>query len=73
VPPLLPPLELPQGLWTYGYNNNKYYYYIRLMAFSRTTWVSRHQEDKPFYILMKQEMMGWIDISWTIMHLAPDI
>jgi len=27
--------------------------------FSRTTWVSRHQKDKPFWILMEQEMMGW--------------
>jgi len=27
--------------------------------FSRTTWVSQHQKVKPFWILMKQEMMGW--------------
>jgi len=27
--------------------------------FSRTTWVSRHQRGKPFWILLKQEMMGW--------------
>jgi len=27
--------------------------------FSRTTWVRRHQKGKPFWILMKQEMMGW--------------
>jgi len=27
--------------------------------FSRTTWASRHHTDKPFWILMKQEMMGW--------------
>jgi len=27
--------------------------------FSTTTWVSRHQKGKPFWILMKQEMMGW--------------
>jgi len=26
--------------------------------FSRTTWVSRQQKGKPFWILMKQEMMG---------------
>jgi len=25
--------------------------------FSRTTWVSRHQKGKPFWILLKQEMM----------------
>jgi len=31
-----------------------YYYYIRLTAFSRTTWVSRHQKGKPFWILLKQ-------------------
>jgi len=34
--------------------------YIRLTAFfSRTTWVSRHQKGKPFWILLEQEMMGW--------------
>jgi len=27
---------------------------------SRTTWVSRHQKGKPFQILMKQGMMGWL-------------
>jgi len=27
--------------------------------FSWTTWVSWHQEGKPFWILVKQEMMGW--------------
>jgi len=27
--------------------------------FSRTTWVSRHQKGKPFWILLKQEIMGW--------------
>ena len=27
--------------------------------FSRTTWVSQHQKGKPFWILLKQEMMGW--------------
>ena len=27
--------------------------------FSRTTWVGRYQKDKPFWILLKQEMMGW--------------
>jgi len=26
---------------------------------SRTTWVSRHQKGKPFWILLQQEMMGW--------------
>ena len=26
---------------------------------SRTTWVSRHQKGKPFWILLKQETMGW--------------
>jgi len=28
-------------------------------VFSRTTWVSRHQKGKPFWILLQQEMMGW--------------
>ena len=27
--------------------------------FSRTTWVGRYQKDKPFWILLKQEMAGW--------------
>ena len=27
--------------------------------FSRTTWVGRYQKDKPFWILLKQEMMEW--------------
>jgi len=27
--------------------------------FSRTTWESRYQKGKPFWILLKQEMMGW--------------
>ena len=27
--------------------------------FSRIIWVSRHQKGKPFWILLKQEMMGW--------------
>ena len=34
--------------------------------FSRTVWVNRHQEVKPFRILMKQEMMVGSGISWTI-------
>jgi len=32
----------------------------------RTTWVSQHQKGKPFWVLMKQEMMGGSGISWTI-------
>jgi len=27
--------------------------------YSRTTWVSQHQKGKPFWILMKHDMMGW--------------
>jgi len=34
--------------------------------FSKTTWVSWHQKGKPFWILLKQEMMGGSGISWTI-------
>jgi len=34
--------------------------------FSRTIRVSLHQKGKPFWILMKQEMMGGSGISWTI-------
>jgi len=37
-----------------------YYYYVRLTVFFfRTTWVSRRQKGKPFWILLEQEMMGW--------------
>jgi len=39
-----------------------YYYFNRLTALwilSGITWVSRHQKGKPFWILPKQEMMGW--------------
>jgi len=27
--------------------------------FSRTTWVSRHQKGKPFWILLEKQMIGW--------------
>jgi len=27
--------------------------------FSTTTWVGQYQKDKPFWILLKQEMMGF--------------
>jgi len=27
--------------------------------FSRTTWVSRHQKNKPFWILLERERIGW--------------
>jgi len=27
--------------------------------FSTTTWVSRYQKGKPFWILLEQEVMGW--------------
>jgi len=43
-----------------------YYYYICLTVFFRTAWVSWHLKGKPFWILMRQEMMGGSDISWTI-------
>ena len=35
---------------TGGSNNN---------LFSRTTWAGRYQKDKPFWISLKQEMIGW--------------
>jgi len=31
--------------------------------FSRQPWVSRHQKGKPFWSLIKQEMMGW---PWSL-------
>ena len=34
--------------------------------FSKTTWASRHQKGKPFWILLEQEMMGGSGISSTI-------
>jgi len=30
-----------------------------LRPFFQTTWVSRHQKGKPFWILLELEMMGW--------------
>ena len=33
------------------------YHYTHLMT-SRTTWVCLYQKAEPFWILMKQEMMG---------------
>jgi len=49
-------------------------YYSHLMdilqsfngLFSRTTWVSRHQKSKPFWILLEQQVMGSSGISFTI-------
>jgi len=40
-------------------NSLSYYYYIHLMAFFQDNWISRYQKDKPFWILLEQEMMGW--------------
>jgi len=37
----------------------RYYYYPFNGLFSRTTWVSRHQKGKPFWILLQQEMVRW--------------
>jgi len=34
------------------------YTYIK-WPFFRATWVSGHQKGKPYWILLKQEMMGW--------------
>jgi len=52
-----------------------YYYYIRLMTlFSRTTWVSRHQKGKPFWILLEWEMMEWQWLQLDHMHIiAPPL
>jgi len=43
--------------------------------FYRTTWVSRHQKGKSFWILLEQEMMGWqwhqldpMQMSCTLLH-----
>jgi len=35
--------------------------------FRRTTWVSRHQKSKPFWILLEQRWLcGGSSISWTV-------
>jgi len=34
--------------------------------FLQGKWVSRHQKGKPFWIIMKQGMMGGSGIIWTI-------
>jgi len=46
-------------VWKWQQRLHYYYCYIRLTAFSRTTWVSWHQKGKPFWILLEWEMMGW--------------
>ena len=58
---------LSQLVSTLSQNSNKQidtqqtlHYYIHLTAFfSRTTWVSRCQKSKPFWILLEQEMTEW--------------
>jgi len=40
------------------------------MAFFRDN-LGKLAPDKPFWILMKQEMMGGIGINWTICKSAP--
>jgi len=42
---------------------------VTVMVFTvqcTTTWVSWHQKGKPFWILLKQEIMGGSGLSWTI-------
>jgi len=52
---------LTQNKWSkYYYYYYYYYYYIRLTDFfSRTMCINRQQKGKLFWILLKQEMMGW--------------
>jgi len=52
----------PRPHCTHHQHLNYYCYYIRLTAFFpglRTTWVSRRQKGKPFWILLEQEMTEW--------------
>ena len=43
------------------------YLYIQFNGLSsRTPWVSRREKGQPFWILMKQQMMGGSGISWAI-------
>jgi len=44
---------------------NLYNYYITSGLFSRIIWVSQLQKGKPFWILMKQEMMNHMQIICT--------
>jgi len=41
--------------------------YTHLTVFSRTTLVSQQQKGQPFWLLIKQEMMG--GISWSVCKL----
>ena len=58
---------MPDLLLTVSHQPKAVHTYIHMFndLFSRTTWVSRHQKGKSFWILLKQEMMGGSGISWT--------
>jgi len=63
----------PVVLWENGCIKHQPYELLLLLLlhlfnglFSRTTWASRHQKGKPFWILLEQEMMGW---QWQQMDL----
>ena len=43
--------------YDYYYYYYYYYYYIQ-RPFSRTTWASRYQKGKPFWIVVEQQMTG---------------
>jgi len=57
-----------------------YYTTFTWWPFSKTTWVSQYQKGKPFWMLMKQEMMEWqwhqlnhMQIIWMKGKQAPII
>ena len=43
--------------------------HTRLMALSRTTWVSQYRKVKPMSILLKQQTMSGSGISWAMSAL----
>jgi len=45
--------------WMNKRKHRMFYRYSFSNLFSMTTWVIWYQKGKPFWILMRQEMMGW--------------
>jgi len=53
-------------MYAYMYVQQETYYYIRLTAFYRTTWVSQHQKGKKNYGYHWYNDGGGSGISWRI-------
>jgi len=43
------------------------------MAFCRTTWLQKLQKEEPFWILVKQQMMGWLAWCCWLIGLASSL